>query len=70
MSKQGAKEISLAAIIVNGLKQMNAEEKRKNSHLDKNFVKVLLIGLVGTKVIKTHGVDMIILQFIKGNSVT
>lgn len=70
VSKEGAKEISLAAKIVNGLKQMNAEGKRQNSHLDQNFVKVLLVGLVGTKAIRTQGVNENVIRFVKGTLIT
>lgn len=54
----------MARIIVDGLKQLNTQPKRDDISLDKNFIKLLLIGLVGVKVIKGQGVK-IIKKFVK-----
>lgn len=55
----------MARIIVDGLKQLNTQPKRDDISLDKNFIKLLLIGLVGVKVIKGQGVEKIIKKFVK-----
>lgn len=64
--ENGVKEVTLAAKIINGLKQMNTSVTRENQCFDKAFIKALLVGLIGIKEIKTHGVDTAVLNFIKG----
>lgn len=66
MTKNGPKEVSLAAKIVNGLTQVNDAEKRENASFDKAFIKALLVGLVGISGIKSQGVDKNVMRFIKG----
>lgn len=67
-TKNGAKEFTLAALIVNGLKQLNATEKNENTSFDKAFIKALLVGFVGISGIKSQGIDKHLMRFIKGIS--
>lgn len=54
--------------VINGLKDLNSEEKRDNLSKDKIFIKALLVGLFGVKSIKNGEVDKHIVRFIKGKS--
>lgn len=63
---KGSEEITLPATVVKGLTQLNSEEKRENERFDKNFIKALLVGLIGVKRIKCHGVDSNVAKFIEG----
>lgn len=67
LTKNEAKEVKLAALVINGLKQLNAAEKRKNTSYDKAYLKALLVGLVGISGIKSHGIDKSVMKFVKGS---
>lgn len=67
-TKTGAKEFTLAGKIINGLKQLNATEKRENTSFDKAFIKALLVGIAGISVIKSQSIDKSVMKFIKGSS--
>ncbi|XP_055325715.1 uncharacterized protein LOC129579588 [Sitodiplosis mosellana] len=62
---KGSKEIALPAIVVKGLIQLNGEQNRQNEQFDKNFIKALLVGLIGINKIKYHGVDPNVAKFIE-----
>lgn len=67
-TKGGTKEVKLAAMIINGLKQLNTADKRKTASFDKAFIKALLVGFIGVDGIKTKGVDKHVWKFIRGIS--
>lgn len=60
------KEVYLPVRVVNGLKDLNGDDKRDNVSKDKMFVKALLVGLFGVKAIKDGDVDKYVVRFIKG----
>lgn len=59
-------EITLSVRVVNGLKDLNGNDKRDNVSKDKTFVKALLVGVFGVKAIKDGHVNKYVVRFIKG----
>lgn len=64
----GSSEVQLASRVVNGLKELNSGEKRKNQQFDKAFVKALMVSLIGIKKIKDGEVDKDVLNLIKSKN--
>lgn len=64
-TKEGIKEVLLSVRAVNGLKQLNSEEKRTAQRYDMSFIKALLVSFIGVRQLKEQGVDSDILKLIK-----
>lgn len=61
------KEVKMPAKLVKGLLSLNEGENRKNTDLDKTFIKALIIGLWTIKKVKTdERINKDFVLFLKG----